>query len=522
MVNRLWFALAVLSGCGAQTVADVKDDAETHVETRKTENGPLTFLVSRGETEKIIGTDEKVVVSATGDNIPARYRPLLDAFGKIAMGCTATHIGGGLVLTAGHCFSAPETPVVNQPCSDTVEWGNRKDAVVYLTSTCTKILAMEYSTHRDYAIFQVSPVPTAFIPVDLSARPANGRSISIFGHPQLRPLEWSPAGNLSKPPCTVIASEFADGGFRGAEKFNHQCDTEPGNSGSTVIDDVTLKVVGIHNGGISPWNYSTYLTGTPLASILSGDGGVVVIPDAGSPAGDAGTPRPDAGTTVATPLSNGVAMSGLAGAKDSQAFFSMWIPAGTSALTVRLAGGSGDADMYVRSAQLPTTSAYQCRPFASSSNENCSFNNPTAGWWYVMVRGYSAYSGASLTATWNTGMGADGGTDGGVSPTDAGVGQVLVRGVPVGPLAAAAGSRDVWSVELPAGVTRLTVSTSSGSGDVDVYARLGQAPTTVTYACASRSSTTRETCTVQNPGAGTWFVLLQGYTTYSGVTLRAD
>lgn len=47
----------------------------------------------------------------------------------------------------------------------------------------------------------------------------------------------------------------------------------------------------------------------------------------------------------------------------------------------------------------PTTTAYNCRPYLSGNTESCSFSNPVAGTWYVSVRGYSAYSGGSLTAT---------------------------------------------------------------------------------------------------------------------------
>lgn len=57
-----------------------------------------------------------------------------------------------------------------------------------------------------------------------------------------------------------------------------------------------------------------------------------------------------------------------------------------------MTGGTGDADLYVRRGAQPTTATYDCRPFLTGSNEACSFNNPTAGDYFVMLNGFAAYS----------------------------------------------------------------------------------------------------------------------------------
>jgi V8-like Glu-specific endopeptidase len=210
--------------------------------------------------EKIIGSNELTPVVATGSNIPEKYRSLVNAFGMMNMGCTATHIGDGLALSAGHCFRATKERQNNIPCGNvSIAWGVMKDAPAYLTTKCVTILAMEWSSERDYAIFTLSGFPSASVEVDLSSRPRQNTAITIFGFPQKRPLEWSQ---------TCIVGSSAEGGY-GADQFSHQCDTEPGNSGSTVLDDNTLKVVGIHDGGKVPWNYATYLINTPLGQILA-------------------------------------------------------------------------------------------------------------------------------------------------------------------------------------------------------------------------------------------------------------
>jgi serine protease len=55
--------------------------------------------------------------------------------------------------------------------------------------------------------------------------------------------------------------------------------------------------------------------------------------------------------------------------------------------------------MYVRFGAAPTTSTYDCRPYLVGSNESCNFSGK-AGTWYVMVRGYTAFSGVTLTGSY--------------------------------------------------------------------------------------------------------------------------
>jgi len=212
------------------------------------------------ESAKIIGTNDLIPVTGNGANIPAKYRSLVNAFGRISMGCTATHIGNGVVLTAGHCFGATAVRKNNFSCAGkSVAWGFRSDAPAYLTTNCTIVYAAQQSRDIDYAIFQVDAAPPVKVGVDLAARPALDSTITIFSHPRSRPLEWSQT-------CQVKTG--ATGGW-GTSMLSHQCDTDPGSSGATVIDDTTLKVVGIHDGGIAPWNYASYLADSPLAEVLA-------------------------------------------------------------------------------------------------------------------------------------------------------------------------------------------------------------------------------------------------------------
>ncbi|HSX61757.1 MAG TPA: pre-peptidase C-terminal domain-containing protein, partial [Tahibacter sp.] len=97
----------------------------------------------------------------------------------------------------------------------------------------------------------------------------------------------------------------------------------------------------------------------------------------------------------------------------------------------------------------------------------------------------------------------------------------LTNGVAV-TASGAAGSARTYYIDVPSGATNLVIATGGGSGDVDLYTRFGTPPTTAVYDCRPYTSTSNETCTVAAPAAGRYHVLLQGYSAYSGVSLRAS
>lgn len=251
--------LSLVSGCGQQ-------DASLEPVRSLSKFTAVNFQ-SGADTEKIIGKNDLIPVAKNGANIPQKYAPLIDAFGKMSMGCTATHIGNGLVISAGHCFGAPRQRTSKDCDAVTIEWGVRQDSPAYLTSKCKSVLAAQANYEEDYAIFQVEPVPPVKVEFNFDARPAIGTVLTQFSHPGARPLEWSQN-------CSLQTA--AQGGW-GSNQFSHQCDSEPGSSGSVLIDDASLAIVGIHNGGMDQWNYATYLTDTPLREFI-GRGGSTPVP----------------------------------------------------------------------------------------------------------------------------------------------------------------------------------------------------------------------------------------------------
>ncbi len=96
-------------------------------------------------------------------------------------------------------------------------------------------------------------------------------------------------------------------------------------------------------------------------------------------------------------LQNGVPLTGLGAAAGTELRYTLEVPAGATDLTVQLAGGTGDADLYVRFGSAPSLSTYDCRPYEDGNDEHCALP-VQAGPWHVLVHAYTAFSGASLVA----------------------------------------------------------------------------------------------------------------------------
>ena len=221
------------------------------------------------------------------------------------------------------------------------------------------------------------------------------------------------------------------------------------------------------------------------------------------------TPGGGGGGTGDTALTNGVGISAISGATGSQKFYSLVVPAGQSSLKFTTTGGTGDVDLYTRLGSRPTTATYDCRPYVSGNTETCTVTNPAAGTYYVLLNGYAAYSGVTLTGTYT----------GTAPPPSDGV-PVLTNGTAVA-VSGATGSQQFWKIQVPAGRT-LTITTSGGTGDLDLYTRFGSKPTTSTYDCRPYINGNGETCTVSSTQAGYYYILLNGYAAYSGASLRAS
>jgi vibriolysin len=123
---------------------------------------------------------------------------------------------------------------------------------------------------------------------------------------------------------------------------------------------------------------------------------------------------------------------------------------------------------------------------------------------------------ANVTAAFSAvGVSCSGGGGGGGTTA-------LTKGVTVTGIAASTGNSVNYTLVVPAGATNLAFTMSGGTGDADMYVKFGSAPTDTSYDCRPYKSGNAETCTFATAQAGTYYVRLKAYSTFSGVSLKGD
>ncbi len=168
------------------------------------------------------------------------------------------------------------------------------------------------------------------------------------------------------------------------------------------VAGVVALIQSVSNPVKTPAQIRTLLTSTARAFPATPSqpiGAGIVNAKAAVDAASGGTtpdPDPDPGTGG---LQNGVPVSGISGAAGSERRWTFTVPSGRSGVSIRIAGGSGDADLYVRRGSAPTTSTWDCRPYRTGNSETCTASQ--SGTYHILVRGYTSFSGVTLTASHN-------------------------------------------------------------------------------------------------------------------------
>ncbi|SDI97257.1 pre-peptidase C-terminal domain-containing protein [Actinokineospora alba] len=345
---------------------------------------------------------------------------------------------------------------------------------------------------------------------------------------QLRAKLYAQADDLACPSDSRCTGTTANNAFFGEGRVdafeavntgtpgNTVTVTNPGNQTSTVGTAASLQIQASDSDPNQTLTYSA--TGLPAGLTINSSTGLI-----------SGTPTTAAtssvtvtvkdttnvsksvtfswtvGTTTPSGLQNGVPVTGLSGAKGAALRFTMTVPAGVTNLKFVTTGGTGDPDLYAKLGTAPTTTSHDCKSEGSATAETCAITTAGAGTYHVLISGYSAFSGVSLTGSYQTDTTA-----------------TLTNGVGQGPLSGAQGSSAYFKLEVPAGATNLKFTTTSGTGDADLYVRSASKPTTSAYTCKSESATTAETCTISSITPGTYYVLVYGYSAFSGTTLTGS
>ncbi len=87
----------------------------------------------------------------------------------------------------------------------------------------------------------------------------------------------------------------------------------------------------------------------------------------------------------------------------------------------------------------------------------------------------------------------------------------LTSGVAVTGQSVAQGAWKYYYITVPTGATNLTFTTTSATGDVDIYTQFNAKPTASSYICRPYTASGDETCSATNPSAGTWWLGVYGY-----------
>ncbi len=98
----------------------------------------------------------------------------------------------------------------------------------------------------------------------------------------------------------------------------------------------------------------------------------------------------------------------------------------------------------------------------------------------------------------------------------------LMNSTPVSEISGAAGSQQSYVIDVPIYQSWLNITTSGGTGNLQVYSSFDAEPTTKVYDYWSHFEGTDQSIAVKYPHSGPWYIMLLGASPYTDVTLEAD
>ncbi len=169
--------------------------------------------------------------------------------------------------------------------------------------------------------------------------------------------------------------------------------------------------------------------------------------------------------------------------------------------------GTGDADLYLRRGEAPTSTDYDCRPYASGSDERCVGEG--AGSWFVAVNGYKA-------STFNLALEFDepGASTPNEPPADAPTAHLSESGE------VSEGGMMYYSLDVVAN-RPLVVMTEAGA-DIDLYLKMHMAPTQAVYDQRGYTASGNERLVMTPTVNGVLFIGVHGYKASSFELTTAD
>ncbi|WP_305885082.1 pre-peptidase C-terminal domain-containing protein [Pleionea sp. CnH1-48] len=533
---------------------------------------PLTFDVAPMST---CGVNERRDVQCFADSHPTEFersRPVARLLINGSGSCTAWRVGAdNRLFTNNHCISSATGP------SKTEVWFNYQKSGCNSGSTSGRVIVTGdqlLSTNKDldYTLFTVKKFEQiqAFGHFGLDVRdPVEQERIFIPQHGRGQPKQLSIVSDQNSDGLCRVDVTLADGSAPNTD-MGYMCDTIGGSSGSPVLAASSNNVIALHHFGGCPnqgvlinqiWpkvaehfnnqipvGDNTVVEGKPIASFdytanslsvsfadkSQDDDGYIASHDwdfgdgqQSNQANPIHTFASSGDYTVTLTVTDNdgltdtykqtitveneldgllvrdVPVENLSASTGDQTEFYFDVPAEARSVSFKMSGGSGDADIYVKFGSKPTTSSYDCRPYKSGNTETCSFSPAQEGRYYVMIRAYRSYSGASLVASY----------------TEGSIDDVRFEEVD---LSDQRGGWQHFTLEVPDNMSELLATMSGGSGDADLYVRYGSQPTTSSYQCRPYKNGNNESCRITSPSAGTWYISVRAYSSYSGVNLIGE
>lgn len=242
-------------------------------------------------------------------------------------------------------------------------------------------------------------------------------------------------------------------------------------------------------------------------------------------------------------LTSGLVKSVTVGAKATKEFF-IDVPENAISLVVTTKGNNGDADIFVNYA-TPKTFGADCNSRSGSSNEECIFDDPQSGTYYITMEAYRAFDNVELMAKFAVKTSCE--DDNSCDPVDCDIIPdhaecplpVNCDVTPDHPECPAIPCEDIntcdgdllnitvnandaslYTVEVAAGKT-LSITTEGGDGDVDLLVKYNAEPSLWNKDCNSTSFGNAERCEIANTQPGSYFIKLREGSPYQNVILKA-
>lgn len=238
-----------------------KDVIEAIVSPWLSLNLNRAYGIEIGNQRKDINDEEINIAKAVGRLV---YRPQ----NGTNWTCTATHVGNGYVVTAGHCVA--DAAIDQEACSSLfIEWDYRKSRndlkatpKPTIIGKCQKIISWEFrggdAYTIDHAIIKVDNAPDNAVAIDPQPLVEVGSTVHQFSHPGGVPLLWANQ-------CKITQLPF--------QYYRHDCFSASGSSGSALIDFKTNKLIGVLSMGRDKTNFSVRNDLSPIGcfDILTGE-----------------------------------------------------------------------------------------------------------------------------------------------------------------------------------------------------------------------------------------------------------